>query len=185
MFERWHDFYILVGSAAGALIGLLFIVVTLTSGMDRERALRGSSLYMAPAVVQFAAVLLISAVAAAPIGPVAARFLLLALGLATSIYATINVVRMFGAKDFQPTHWSDPIWYAIAPLVGYLALIAADVLAWTSPIHWPFAVGAMAVVFLLCGIRNAWDLVTWIAPGRPGEALPQTPTTPDATPPPE
>ncbi len=174
MFERWHDFYILVGSAAGALIGLLFIVVTLTAGTDRERALRGSSLYMTPAVVQFATVLLISAVAAAPIDTNSARFLLLVLGLATSLYSAVNVVRMFTAKDFQPSHWSDPIWYAVIPLVSYLALVGADVLGWSSPAHWPFAVGTMAVVFLLCGIRNAWDLITWIAPGRP-----------EPTPPPE
>ncbi len=179
MFERWHDFYILVGSAAGALIGLLFIVITLTAGSaDRERALRGSSLYMTPAVVQFTAVLLISAIAAAPLSQTAARLLLMALGLATSLYAAINVVRMFGAEDFKPTHWSDPLWYAVAPLASYLALVGADVLGWTSPTCWPFAVGAMAVVFLLCGIRNAWDLITWIAPGRPGAA------PPEATPPP-
>ena len=180
MFERWHDFYILVGSAAGALIGLLFIVITLTAGStDRERALRGSSLYMTPAAVQFTTVLLISSIAAAPISSITARFLLLVLGLATSLYAAINVVRMFTAKDFQPAHWSDPVWYAIAPLIGYLALVAADVLGWTAPADWPFAVGVMAVVFLLCGIRNAWDLVTWIAPGRPEAAPP-----PSSTPPP-
>ena len=179
MFERWHDFYILVGSAAGALIGLLFIVVTLTAGSaDRERALRGSSLYMTPAVVQFTAALLISAIAAAPISPITVRLLLLVLGLATSLYAAINVVRMFGAEDFKPTHWSDPIWYAIAPLMGYLALVAADVIGWLWPTDWPLAVGVMAVVFLLCGIRNAWDLVTWIAPGRPEAAPPPAPTPP-------
>ena len=165
MFEGWRDFYVLLGTAAAGLIGLLFIVVTLTAGADRPRALRGASLYMTPTVVQFTTVLLISAIATAPLNPATARFLLLILGLATSLYAAVNMIRMFTAKEFKPTHWTDPIHYAAAPVVAYLALAGAVVLGWTSPVHWPFAMGAMAVVILLCGIRNAWDLVTWLAPG--------------------
>ena len=178
MFEGWHDFYVLLGTAAAGLIGLLFIVVTLTAGLDRARALRGASLYMTPTVVQFATVLLISAMTTAPLDPATARFLLLALGLAASLYAAINVIRMVTAKEFQPAHWTDPITYAVGPVVSYLALTGADVLGWTSPTHWPFALGVMTVVILLCGIRNAWDLVTWLAPGAPEEGKPAAPTPP-------
>ena len=32
----------------------------------------------------------------------------------------------------------------------------------------PHAFAALLLLLMLTGIRNAWDLVTWIAPKRPG-----------------
>ena len=48
MFRGWDNYYFMIGSAGAGLIGLLFVVVTLTQGIDRDRALRGASLYMTP-----------------------------------------------------------------------------------------------------------------------------------------
>ena len=66
MFRGWHSHYFTIGSAGAGLIGLLFVVVTLTQGFDRSRVLRGTSLYTTPSVVHFGAVLAISAIALAP-----------------------------------------------------------------------------------------------------------------------
>ena len=45
MFEGWSEFYILVGAADGALIGLLFVVTTLSASMHlgAETLSRGRS----------------------------------------------------------------------------------------------------------------------------------------------
>src|ERR1700740_3153229 len=48
VFQGWDNFYFMVGSAAAGLIGLLFVVVTLTAGFDRDQAQRGQALYMNP-----------------------------------------------------------------------------------------------------------------------------------------
>ena len=172
MFERWDNFYILLGSAAGALIGLLFIVVTLTSGMDRDQALKGASRYMTPTVVQFTAVMLVSAIASAPEPGWLQRDALLVLSLVLLAWTLINLWRMLliPMGGGQATHWTDPWFYAAAPAVAYLALAIAGA---KGP---PLSVGALAVAILILGIRNAWDLITWIAPGR-GEG--------SSTPPPE
>jgi hypothetical protein len=53
-------------SAAAGLIGLLFVVVTLTAGFERSQASRGARLYMSPTAFHFAAVLCMSAAALAP-----------------------------------------------------------------------------------------------------------------------
>jgi hypothetical protein len=169
MFERWHDFYILVGSAAGALIGLLFIVVTLTANMDREQALKGASRYMTPTVTQFAAVLLIGAVACAPLDDALQRDLLAALATVLAVWTLFNVWRMFfRLVTAHTTHWTDPWFYAVAPAIAYLALIA---FALEGSAFW---VGVVAAVVLMLGVRNAWDLITWIAP-RGGAADGSTP----------
>jgi hypothetical protein len=162
MFEGWDNFYILIGSASGALIGLLFIVVTLTGGMDRDQALRGASRYMTPTVVEFTAVLLISAIASAPADARLQRAALLILALVLCAWALVNCRRMFFQPlGAQPTHWSDPWFYAAAPAASYAALAAVAVLGWAM------GVGVVAVTILVLGVRNAWDLITWIAPGGP------------------
>ena len=62
----WDNFYYLIGSAAGGLVGLMFVVVTLTAGRDRSITLRAADLYLTPTVAHFAVVLTISAVALIP-----------------------------------------------------------------------------------------------------------------------
>jgi hypothetical protein len=165
MFEAWHDFYILVGSAAGALIGLMFVVVTLTSNLDRDQALKGASRYMTPTVTQFTAVMLIAAVAAAPLHPAWQRWALSVLGVVLAAWSLFNVWRMFRSSlGGHASHWTDPWFYAVAPAAAYVALV---VVACAGS---ALGVGAEAVAVLVLGIRNAWDLITWIAPqgGRAG-----------------
>ena len=47
MFEGWGEFYLLAGSAAAVLIGLIFVVVTLMQDRPRSAIMAGSRLYMA------------------------------------------------------------------------------------------------------------------------------------------
>ena len=66
MFEGWENFYLIVGPSAGALIGLMFVVVTLTAGRDRQQTERGKHLYTSPIVWHLAVVLVLSGAAVAP-----------------------------------------------------------------------------------------------------------------------
>ena len=50
MFEGWDSFYLLVGGGAGALIGTMFVVATLTAGLAPER--RAHGLHVAQANVR-------------------------------------------------------------------------------------------------------------------------------------
>jgi hypothetical protein len=170
--QGWDNFYFLIGSAAAGLIGLLFVVVTLTSGIERSQALRGASLYMTPTAVHFAVVLSVSAVAVAPrlaISTIAAVVGVAALvGLANALRASIGI----GAPKppLPPPHWSDFWLYGAAPTAIYLALIAAAAGLWAG-VGWAVqATAALLLTLLLLGIRNAWDLVTYMAPQGRGDA---------------
>jgi hypothetical protein len=66
MIFGWSNFYFLIGSAAAGLIGLTFVVVTLTAGRERAASLRGAGLYLTPTVVHFVTVFAISAVTMVP-----------------------------------------------------------------------------------------------------------------------
>ena len=63
----WQNFYVIVGSSAGALIGLQFVVIALIADMPivRGQAQAGAA-FATPTIVHFGAVLLLSAIVSAP-----------------------------------------------------------------------------------------------------------------------
>jgi hypothetical protein len=63
----WENFYVIVGSSAGALIGLQFVVIMLIAAkpVARVDAVAGGA-FATPSVVHFGVVLLLSAIASAP-----------------------------------------------------------------------------------------------------------------------
>ena len=92
----WQNFYVIVGSSAGALIGLQFVIMTLITEMpglsDVERA---SGAFATPTIVHFGAVLLLSALGTVPWpGIIAISILWRVLGLVGVVYALIVAKRM-------------------------------------------------------------------------------------------
>ena len=181
MFEGWDNFFVLVGTASGGLIGLLFVVITLTAGIDRNRALKASGVYMTPNVVHFAVTLVASALVLAPRISTRVDALILAgaalAGLSNAIRTCLGVAA-FAREGDSPPHWSDMPLYGFAPGVIYVLLLGVAVAIWLGAAFAPFALAALLMVLMLLAIRNAWDLITWMAPGPPpGAATPPPPAS--------
>ncbi len=175
MFEGWDNFFVLIGTAAGGLIGLLFVVITLTSGLDRDRALRASGVYMTPNVVHFAVTLVAAALVLAP--RISAHVDALILGgaaLAGFAHAvrTCLGVAAFAREAGNPPHWSDLPLYGLAPGLIYLLLLGDAATIWLGAAFAPFALAALQMILMLLAIRNAWDLITWIAARGPETTTP-------------
>ncbi len=169
MFAGWNNYFFMVGSSGGGLIGLLFVVVSLTAGTERSRAVYGAKIYFTPTAVHFAVVLTISAAAIAPGLPVpvtAALFGLIALvGLFHAARACVSI----GSRRAASAHWSDFWMYGAWPAVVYVGLAAASI-AVAARLTWAVhSLAALLLILLLTAIRNAWDLVTWMAPKRPSD----------------
>jgi hypothetical protein len=168
MFEGWDNFFVLIGTASGGLIGLLFVVITLTSGLERGRALRASGIYMTPNVVHFAVTLVASAMALAPRISTRVDALVLAgaalAGLSNAVRTCLGVAAFAREAGNQP-HWSDMPLYGFAPGLLYLLLLSNAAAIWLGAGFAPFALAALLMVLMLLAIRNAWDLITWIAAG--------------------
>ena len=62
----WDSFYVIVGSAAGALIGLQFVVVTLIADRPHLHVAEAGAAFATPTVVHFGTVLLLSTLLRAP-----------------------------------------------------------------------------------------------------------------------
>jgi len=65
--SSWQNFYLLLGTAAATLAGLMFVVTALLAGHDRheETLNAGISAFNTPTVVHFCAVLLIAGILSA------------------------------------------------------------------------------------------------------------------------
>jgi hypothetical protein len=162
MFEHWDSFFLLIGGAAGGLIGLLFIVVTLIRGGDTGLRLKSASVYMTPTVAHLAMVLTLSALATAPgLGATTAGLVFGGCAL-TCLAFTGRASLMLVTSAVRATHWSDLWGYGLAPLATSLALAVSAGSVWFAPEWAARGIAASVVAMLLIAIRNAWDLVTWI-----------------------
>jgi hypothetical protein len=158
----WENFYVIVGSSAGALIGLQFVVITLIADMpQRDGSYQAGQAFGTPTIVHFGAVLLLAAIIAAPwhsLAPAAALWGLL--GAAGVLYLALTVRRMRGQSAYRP-ELEDWIFHAFLPLAGYATLAAASLASSTHAHHSLFAVAAAVLLLLFVGIHNAWDAVTY------------------------
>lgn len=163
MFHAWEDFFLLVGTAAGGLIGLLFVVSTLTAGAQSGRAQRGAKLFMTPCVFHFAVIMSISAAAMVPIATSQAVGAVLTTAAFVGLIYMARIMSSLRKGD-ATEHWTDFWYYGAAPFACYMGLAAIAAGVWFNVRIAPASVGTFLLVLLLLGIRNAWDLVTWIAP---------------------
>jgi hypothetical protein len=156
----WENFYVIVGSSAGALIGLQFVVLTLIAGrpVARGEAQAGAA-FSTPSVVHFGVVLLLSAVISAPwdgIGIVALIWGLV--GLSGIAYSVVVARRMRAQTAYKPV-FEDWLFHVLVPLAAYVMLAGSAFAARSSARTSLFIVGAAALLLLFTGIHNAWDTV--------------------------
>ena len=158
---QWQNFYMIVGSSAGALIGLQFVVLALVANMPRSAPLAASGrTYSTPTIVHFATVLFLAAALCAPWPstlPVA--ILCAAAGLAGLVYAILIALHLRNAA-YQP-EFEDWIFHAVLPILAYSALLASACLALQQLALALYGVAAVILLLLLTGIHNAWDSVTY------------------------
>jgi hypothetical protein len=160
--DSWENFYIIVGSSAGALIGLQFVVITLIADMPMEGSSRvATSAFTTPSVIHFGVVLLLSAIASAPWGGMGVVAVLWGLvGLGGMIYSIIVTRRMRAQTIYKPV-FEDWAFHALLPIAAYVALVVAACLDASHERPALFLVGAAALLLLFIGIHNAWDLATY------------------------
>ena len=162
LLHAWHDFYVLIGTAAATLIGLMFVAASIASSYMTEQHKAGIQAFFSPTVVHFAAVLITCVVLSAPsLTWTVLGGLLLAIGAVGLGYSCTVWVRM-GRRGFTATiDLADRFWYALSPVAGHLLIAAAAVMVLLRDERSLEVLAVAIVALLLAGIRNAWDITTW------------------------
>jgi hypothetical protein len=172
LFAGWDEFYLLAGSAAAVLIGLIFVVITLLDDKPRSTITTGSRLYMGPIVLQVSFILTISAAALAPritaVQFAAVSGIVGCWGLYRGALSTFGIERLRRSSD-DPPHWTDTWYYGVIPGLFSLLLAAVAVGFWKEAPWAQHGLAAIVTGLMLVSIRNEWDLVTWIAPRHDGK----------------
>jgi hypothetical protein len=163
----WESFYVILGSSAAVLTGLVFVAITLTADTQTRRSRAamwaGIEAFNTSTIVHLCTVLLVSALLSAPWHELSNAGLLLGLaGLGGIAYALLTLRRLRRQDGYSPEP-EDVLSYAIVPLVAYAALVGAAILLPEYPRRALFGIGAVVLLLLFLGLRNAWDLVTYVA----------------------
>jgi hypothetical protein len=162
--EAWHEWYLLIGTAAATLTGLMFVVVTLGPQVAAQNteAQSATRAFVTPTVTFFTTPLLLSALMLVPglTAPMLGAALAI-VGVCGFCYPiAVGAHRQWRVSDLDASDW---VWYAALPFVGYGFIIAASiVILLRAPPGLPIAAGAI-VLLLVVGIHNAWDLVLYFA----------------------
>jgi len=174
----WQNFYVIVGSSAGALIGLQFVVMALVANFPRIPGLaEAGQVYSTPTIVHFATVLFLAAALTAPWpSPVCVAILLAFAGPAGVVYAIVVTLRLRRHVLVYHPEFEDWLFYAVLPLIAYASLgVAATLLIHARPLASQFSVAASLLLLLLIGIHNAWDNVTYHVFIKPRDTNPSDP----------
>ena len=125
----WDSFYVIVGSAAGALIGLQFVVVTLIAQRPMRAAPEASAAFGTPTIVHFGTALLLAALARVPWQAISLPAILwAAIGLCGVIYS-LNVIWRMRTQGVYEPEFEDWLFHVVLPIIAYAILALSAVAA--------------------------------------------------------
>lgn len=158
---KWDSFYVIVGSAAGALIGLQFVVLTLIAERPSVGTAEAGAAFGSPTIVHFGAALFLSALLHAPWQTITVAAVLWGvLGFGGVAYALIVIRRMRKQGAYDPI-FEDWLFHVALPLAAYAILALSSFAAPSHTREALFGVGGAALLLLFIGIHNAWDSVAY------------------------
>jgi hypothetical protein len=165
MLGSWTPFFSMTGGAAATLTGLMFVVVTLirrelSADIDREA---GISTFSSPTVVHFGAALVVSAILLAPWHDPLALALAVGFSGLVGVVHTSRVIwraRRLTAYSLDGEDWA---FYTVLPMLAYCAVFFGACFLPFATQASIFTCAGAVVGLIFIGIRNAWDVVTYLA----------------------
>jgi len=165
MMEGWHEFYVLVGTSAAALTGLMVVVISISPETIAERPKAGVRAFVTPTMVFFTTALAVSALMLVPHlapAPLAALLALASVaGIAYLLWVRGHHHWREGKLDAE-----DWVFYIGLPFLSYILLLVAAIALWRGGALGAPVLAFVTVLLLVVGIHNAWDLVIWLSQQR-------------------
>jgi hypothetical protein len=159
--NQWESFYLIVGGAAGALIGLQFVVLTLIAEHPPKGAAEAGGVFTTPTIIHFSAVLLLAALLRMPVDTLTViAFLWGLMGVSGILYVVSVARRMRRLRAYQ-SGFEDYLFHIALPIAAYLGLAILAFMASSDLDTTLFGVAAAALVLLFTSIHNAWDAIAY------------------------
>ena len=166
----WESFYVIVGSSAGGLTGLQFVVAALVADSPSIGAWSSSSpAFATPTIVHFGVVLVLSALFSMPWTGAALPMIVVGLGgVAGVTYALYVAHKARSLREYRPV-FEDWLFHVLLPVAAYLTFIVSALETRLHVERALFGVAGAALLLLIVGIHNAWDSVNYIVARRAQE----------------
>jgi hypothetical protein len=178
MLDNWHEFYELLGTAAAALLSLLFVVASIGANAMTADGPSASATrtFMSPVAFHYANVLFLGLVALIPTQTWESFGLTLGAAAAGSlVYSIVILVRVL--RDSR-ADMADNLAYGAVPSVCYAAGLGASVLILKQSAAGLEVLAGAALLLLVVNIRNAWDLMLAMARRAANVNRPPAPPSP-------
>ena len=169
----WENFYVIVGTTAGGLTGLTFVVIALIRDASKVTP-TGLGAFVTPTIVHFGGVLALAAFLSMPHqNPLSLSIGFGVAGVAGLIYCGFIAVGIRRQAVAYTPVLEDWLFNFIVPALVYALLLTAAVTIAVWPAATLFAVASAALVTLFVGIHNAWDIAVFMATRTPPAAPPK------------
>jgi hypothetical protein len=160
----WQTFYVLVGTAAATLVGLMFVAVTFGSSIVRSETSDSARSFIDPTFTHFVQVLFMACLVVIP--TMRPRLLgVLLLTVSALRFATLFRVQRHMRRAQKVHHdieLSDWVTGIVVPLVCYLMLGATGVRFIVGDAAFT-ALAIVTIAILMLGVFGAWELMLWMA----------------------
>ena len=164
MLESWHEFYGLLGTAAAALVALLFVAASIGTGyLSAERG-SPTRTFTSPIVFHYTYVLFISLIALIP--DIVDITFALVVGITATAALVYSIWILIRVLRSSVTDLDDRFGYGVTPPAAYAATLAAAVFMGARSAIGPHLLAGALMILLLINIRNAWDLTVFFAQRR-------------------
>jgi hypothetical protein len=159
----WHDFYVLMGTMAATLIGLMFVAASIGAGLFTDEHKDMMKTFLTPTIVHFCTIVFVCLSVTVPSLTLAKLGGLWALASLIGVAYSCGVWVRIRGRYRSVTSFVDQLWYAPIPIAAYLVLAAAAFVSLTRASILADWLATAVSVLLLAGIRNAWAITLWIA----------------------
>ena len=160
---EWDSFYVIVGSSAAALTGLMFVVITLIADLKTPRSSGTIAAFGTPTVVHFCVALIVSAMLSAPWHALTTAAIAVGICGVGGLGYTMVVMRRARRQTTYKPVLEDWLFHSAFPLAAYGAITIAAIRLPGDAEHSLFTVAGSVLALVLIGIHNAWDTVTYLA----------------------
>jgi len=161
----WQNFYLLTGTAAATLIGLMFVAVSFGAGLIGKQSTDSARSFIEPPFYHFVYVLIIACLVLVPAMTAPALATLL---VVMSVWRTAVLFRVFrhmqeAQRAYGDIERSDWLAGIVVPGLCYL-LLAGSAVGFFAGYSASFSGLALATLaMLVLGIFAAWELMIWMA----------------------
>jgi hypothetical protein len=171
LLHNWRDFYVLVGTAAPVLVGLMFVAVSIGTTIFNEDRHAGMTAFVTSTVVHFAAVLFACLLVTIPTQnwhprrPARGRRA-----------CRLDLLRKARGSDHHlaplPGGFERPVVLRAPSLFGLCACADIGRAVFMQSSVSANLIAAAVLTLLLAAMRNAWDMMVWIVIKTPSGGVP-------------